>query len=148
MISFGIVCAILYKFAYRRVLDVLEQRRQNIAEGLANSEKIKAEVARTDAQREEVIAQANLQATKLIEDARAAAARVQQEETKKAVASAEEIVSKARQAAEQERARMLAELKREVGHLVVQTTAAVTGKILTAEDQQRLAQETVKAVAA
>ena len=38
----------------------------------------------------------------------------------------------------------LAELKREVGRLIVQTTSAVTGKILTPEDQTRLAEETVK----
>jgi F-type H+-transporting ATPase subunit b len=42
---------------------------------------------------------------------------------------------------------MLAQLKREVGRLVVQTTATVTGKVLTAEDQQRLAAETEKQIA-
>ena len=39
---------------------------------------------------------------------------------------------------------MLAELKREVGRLVVETTAAVTGKVLTPEDQRRLAEETAR----
>jgi hypothetical protein len=39
---------------------------------------------------------------------------------------------------------MLTELKREVGRLVVQTTATITGKILTAEDQRRLAEDTVR----
>ena len=43
---------------------------------------------------------------------------------------------------------MLAELKRDVGRLVVQTTANITGKILTAEDQQRLAEETARELAA
>ena len=43
---------------------------------------------------------------------------------------------------------MLAELKREVGKLVVQATTTVTGKILTAEDQRRLAEETSKQIAA
>ncbi len=33
IISFGIVCAVLYKFAYRRVLAMLEERRQQIAQG-------------------------------------------------------------------------------------------------------------------
>jgi hypothetical protein len=37
---------------------------------------------------------------------------------------------------------MLAELKQQVGRLVVQTTSAVTGKVLTTEDQRRLAEET------
>ena len=46
-ISFGIVCVLLYKFAYRRVLGMLEERRQTIAESLANAEQIKAELART-----------------------------------------------------------------------------------------------------
>ena len=148
MISFGIVCALLYKFAYRRVLAMLEQRRQQIAEGLANAEKIKAELARTEAQRQETLAQANAQATKLIEEARAAAARVQEQETQKAIAAAEQIIAKAHEAAAQDHARMLVELKREVGRLVVQTTATVTGKILTTEDQHRLTEETAKAVTA
>ena len=148
IISFGIVCAVLYKFAYHRVLTMLEDRRQRIAEGLANAEKIKAELSRTEAQRQEVIAQANTQATKLIEEARAAAAKVQEQETQKAIAAAEQIIAKAREAAAADHARMLAELKREVGRLVVQTTATVTGKILTPEDQRRLAEESSKAVAA
>ena len=43
---------------------------------------------------------------------------------------------------------MLAELRREVGRLVVQTTASVTGKILTADDHRRLAEETARQLAA
>ncbi len=142
VISFAIVCALLYRFAYKRILAMLEERRQQIAQGLANAQQIKAELARTETQRQEVMGQANVQATKLIEEARAAAARVQQEETQKAIAAAEQIMARAREAAAQDHARMLAELRREVGRLVVQTTAAVIGKVLTPEDQRRLAEET------
>ncbi len=148
IVSFCIVCFILYRFAYGPVLKMLEVRRQQIAQGLANAEQIKAELARTEAQRQEVMAQANVQATKFIEEARAAAARLQEQETQKAIAAAEQILSKAREAAAQDHERMLAELKREVGRLVVQATAVVTGKILTSEDQRRLAEETEKQVAA
>ena len=148
IVSFCIVCLVLYRYAYRPVLRMLEERRQQIAQGLANTEKIKAELARTEAQRQEVLALANAQANKLIEEARLAAARVQKQETQKAIAAAEQIIVKAREAAVQDQARRLAELKGEVGRLVVQTTAAVTGKILTAEDQRRLAEETTKRLAA
>jgi F-type H+-transporting ATPase subunit b len=148
IISFGIVCVLLHRYAYRPVLAMLAARREEIAEGLANAEKIKAELARTETQRQEVMTQANAQATKLIEEARAAAARVQAQETQKAIAAAEQIMVKAREAAAQDHLRMLAELKREVGRLVVQTTAAVTGKVLTPDDQRRLVEETSKVVAA
>lgn len=145
--SFGIVCIILSRFAYRPILKMLEVRRQQIAQGLANAEQIKAELARTEAQRQEVMAQANVQANRFIEEARAAAARLREQETQKAIVAAQEIMIKAREAAAQEHDRMLAELKREVGRLVVQATTTVTGKILTAEDQRRLAEETAKQMA-
>jgi F-type H+-transporting ATPase subunit b len=148
VISFSVVCIALYFFAYKRVLAMLEERRQRIAESLANAEKIKGELARAETQRQEIMAQANAQASKLIEEARAAAARVQEQETQKAIAAAEQIIAKAREAAAADHARMLSELKREVGRLVVQTTATVTGKILTAEDQRRLAEETARQVSA
>ena len=148
VISFAIVCGVLYKFAYRRILEMLELRREQIAQGIANAEKIKAELADIEARRQETMAQAYAQATKFVEEARAAAAQVQEQETQKAVAAAEQIVVKAREAAEQERGRMLADLRREVGRLAVQAAATVTGKILTPEDQRRLAEETVKQVGA
>ena len=143
VVSFCIVCFVLYRFAYRPVLKMLEVRRQQIAQGLANAEQIKAELARTEAQRQEVMAQANTQANKFIEEARAAASRLQEQETQKAIAAAEKVVAKAREAAAQDYARMLAELKKEVGRLVVEATTKVVGKVLTPEDQRRLAEETV-----
>lgn len=148
VLNFVIVTALLYIFAYKPILAVLADRKQRIADGLANAEKIKAELQRTEAARQEVIAQANAQATKLIEEARAAAARVQEQETQKAVAAAEQIITKAKEAAAAEHARMLADLRREVGRLVVETTSKVTGKILTADDQKRLAEETSRQLAA
>ncbi len=147
IISFSIVCAVLHKFAYGRILAMLEQRRQQIALGIANAEKIKAELDKTESQRLEVMAQAHIQGSKFVEEARAAAVRVQQEETNKAIAAAEQIIKQAHEAAAQDHDRMLAELKHEVGNLVVQATTTVTGKILTAEDQRRLAEETSRQIA-
>jgi F-type H+-transporting ATPase subunit b len=144
IISFSIVCVLLYLFAYKPILRMLAERRQLIAQGLANSEKIKAELAKTEAQRQEVMAQANAEATQFIEEARGAAARLREQETQKAIAAAEQIMVRAREAAAQDHTRMLTQLKQEVGRLVVQTTAAITGKILTTEDQRRLAEETAR----
>ena len=146
--SFCIVCFLLYRFAYRPVLKMLEVRSQQIAQGLANAEQIKAELARTEAQRREVMLQADAQATRIIEEARVAASRLQEQEAQKAIATAEQIMLKAREAAALDYARMLTGLKREVGRLVVQTAASVTGKVLTPEDQRRLAEETARQLTA
>jgi len=147
MISFGIVCAVLYALAYKPILRILEARRQQIAGGLANAEKIKAELTRIEMAHQDILTRAGAEGKQLIDDARAAAARVEAAETQKAIAAAEQILVRAHESAERERATMLAELRREVGRLVVQTTASVTGKILTADDQRRLAEETARQLA-
>lgn len=146
-ISFSVVFFVLWKFAYGPIFNMLQARRDKIAGALANAEKIKVDVARTESERQKILTQAGDQANKLIDEARQAAARVREQETQKAIAAAEQIVTKAREAAAQERAALLAELKREVGRLVVQTTVTVTGKVLTSDDQQRLAEETQRQIA-
>ena len=144
LINFGIVLFVLWKWAYKPVFNMLDARQKKIADSIANADKIKAELAKTEADRQKTLAEAGELANKIIADARAAASRLSEVESQKAIATAEQIIAKAREAAAQDQARMLAELKKEVGRLVVQTTSTVTGKILTADDQRRLAEETQK----
>ena len=148
VISFLIVAGLLYKFAYQPILEVLEQRRQRIADGLANAEKIKAELAKTEAARQEVLNQANLQANRLIEEARAAAERLREQKNQEAINQVNQLIAKAKESNDAELTRMRTELRREMVRLVAETTARVTGKILTVDDQRRLAEETTRQLAA
>ena len=147
-LSFGIVALLLHRYAYKPILTVLAERKQRIKEGLDNAEKIKQDLAKAESKARDMMVQAGQEASKMIEEARAAAAKVQEQETQKAIAAAQAIVDKARQATEAEHARMLADLRREVGRLVVETTAKVIGKVLTSDDQKRLAEETNRELAA
>jgi F-type H+-transporting ATPase subunit b len=147
-INFSIVLFVLWRWAYQPILALLEQRRVQIADSVANAQKIKEELAQTETARQAILNQANVQANQLIVEARAAAVRVQEVETQKAIAAAEQIISKAREATALDQARMMTELKREIGRLVVETTAQVAGKVLTADDQRRLIEETNQQLAA
>jgi F-type H+-transporting ATPase subunit b len=148
ILSFTVVCALLYWLAYRPILEMLEQRRQQISDGLANAEQVRAELAKTEAMRHDVLAQAHTEAKGIVRDARAAAARIEAQGAHQANATAQDILAKARQATEREHALMLGDLKREVGRLVLQTTAVVTGKILTPDDQRRIAEESARRLTA
>jgi F-type H+-transporting ATPase subunit b len=146
--SFLIVCFLLQRFAYKPVVDMLEARREKIAQGLKNAEKIKAELADAEKQKADILARANADAQRMIEEARASAAALKEQKTRQAIAEAEQIVKQAREAAEIEHGRMLSDLKREVGRLVINTTTKVTGKVLTDDDQRRINEETVSQIAA
>src|SRR5689334_4481603 len=112
VISFCIIAFLLHRFAYKRILGVLEERRQTIAQSLANAEKIKQDLASAQVKSQEILNLANVQANKQIEEARAVAAKVQEQETQKAIATANQIVAKAKEASEAELVRMKAELRK------------------------------------
>ena len=143
-VSFAIVCAALYWLAYRPVLRMLETRRQQIAAGLANTEKINAALANIESQRQGVMAEAQAQSARLIAEAREIASVCRSRRHSGRSRPPNRSCVKAREAADQEHARMLAELRREVGRLVIQTTTAVVGKVLTPDDERRLADESAR----
>src|SRR5882724_10221594 len=134
VISFIIVAYLLKRFAYKPILGVLEQRRQQIAQANLNAEKIKQQLAEAEQRHAEILAKANAEAQKMIEEARTSAAHLADRKQQEASAIEHE--------------RTMSQLKRELGRLVVETTAKVTGKVLTPDDQRRLQEEAARTVSA
>ncbi len=148
VVSFFIVIILLKQFAYKPILAVLEERRQKIAEGLLNAEKIKQQLAEAEQRYQEILAKGNAAAQKMIDEARASAGIVAERKQQEAAAAAEQIMAKAREASALEHERTMSALKRELGRLVIDTTAKVTGKVLTSDDQRRLQDEAARQVSA
>src|SRR5438270_6647814 len=138
VISFAIVAFLLRRFAYKPILAVLEERRRKIEEGQLNAEKIRKELAEAEKRYQEIVAKANADAQRMIDEARESAAHLSERKQQEAITTAEQIIAKAQEAAAIEHERQMQALKRELGRLVVDTTAKVAGKVLTPEDQRRL----------
>ena len=147
LILFIIVYFVLKKFAFGPIIAMLEERRKLIEEGQLNAQKIKRQLAEAEQRHSEILTQANVEAQKLIDRARESASHVADKKMQEAVASAEQMIAKAREASALEYERSMEQLKRELGHLVVETTAKVTGKVLTADDQKRLQEEAARQLA-
>ncbi|MEM8954466.1 MAG: F0F1 ATP synthase subunit B [Verrucomicrobiota bacterium] len=139
---FLIVYLVLKKYAFGPVSAMLEERKKRIEEGEANLAKIKEDLESAEAKAQELIDDANARAEHMIEEARAGAAALGEKKTQEAIAEANQIVEKAKEAARLEKERVTAELRRDFGRLVVDTTAKVTGKVLTSDDQDRINRET------
>ena len=105
------------------------------------------QLAESEAKHRETLDQANAQAQKLINEARQSSDALASRRAQEAVTEAERIIARAREATTLEHDRVLSEVKRELGRLVIETTSKVTGKVLTPEDQQRLGEETTRQIA-
>ena len=148
ILTFVVMMGLLAKLAFKPIGEALERRGSTIKAQLDEAEKSRADAKKLMEDYQKQVAAARTEANKIIEEARAAAGKVTEVETQKAIATANDIIAKARLASEAELVRMKAELRKEVGRLVVSATVKVTGKVLTADDQQRLADETNRQLAA
>lgn len=130
LISFLLVAILLKKFAFGPITQLLEQRKQRIADGEAKLKEIEKQLAESEKHTAEVIAKANADAKRMIEEAKASATALTEAKAQEAVASAQAIIAKAEAAAKAERAQIAADLKREFGRLVANTAQQATvGKL-------------------
>jgi F-type H+-transporting ATPase subunit b len=148
IVLFFIVYFVLSKFAFKPIMAMLEERRRRIEEGQINAEKIKQQLAEAQAKYEETLARANAEAQRLIEEVKASGERLAEEKRHAALAEAEDIIRRTHDSLSLERERTMAELKKELGRLVVETTEKVTNKILTPQDHQKINEETARQIAA
>jgi F-type H+-transporting ATPase subunit b len=147
-VAVTVLFVVLWQFGWKPVRTILEARRKTIEESMANAAKIKKELADAEATRLSIIQQANEKANQIIAEAEKSAAVIAEQRAKEATRQAEDIVKNAHEAAVLDKNRLMEELKRHVGELVIQTTQKVTGKVLTADDQARLNNETLRQLGA
>jgi len=148
VILFGIVYFVLKRFAFHRVIAMLEERRRRIEEGQLNAEKIKKQLAEAQTKYEEILAKAHAESQRLLEEVRASGDRLADQKRQEAIAAAEQIALKAQEAIGLERDKIMADLKRELGRLVVDTTTRITGKVLSPQDQEKINEEAARQMAA
>lgn len=141
VLSFGIIFVALRAWVYRPILNMLEKRRQTIAQGLEDA-RIAAE-ARENAELEasKVLAEAQRKADDILRHANERAGAL----GKEVKAAAEADIAKMREAAraeiEIERNRILGDLRNQVVTLTIAATQKLIGESLTQERQRALLQE-------
>ena len=119
LINFLILLFVLRRFAYKPLLKLLDERKQKIADGLANAQKAKSNLEEAGKERQEIISTAKKGASEIISLAEAAAQKNREETLKEAKAGVEKIVAEARKQIESEKNKMIGEIKSEITELVI-----------------------------
>ncbi len=139
--NFVIVMIVLTTWAYRPVVNLLEQRKQRIAQGLEDA-RVAAE-ARANAEKEaaKIIAEAQAEANKRVAEATERAEKAAAEVRAAADAERGRILAAAQEEGAQERNRILADLRGQVAALAVSAAQKVVGESLDERRQHGLIQE-------
>jgi F-type H+-transporting ATPase subunit b len=142
LINVIFVVWLLTTFLYRPILNMLNQRTSRIQEGLQDAEKVKEQLANAKRDYDAELAKARQEAAGILAQAQERARAQAAEIIAQAHRDAEKIKSDALAQAEQERLRMLGELKDRMAELVVLTAERVLGEELKA-NHDRLIEESL-----
>jgi len=135
LLSFAILAFVLYKFAIKPVLATMDERTGKIEAGLKFAEDMKSQLAAAQQESANIVKAAQLEANKIIEEARRTAKDFSDKSQQEATERANGLISKAQQAIELEHKKMLADARGEIARLVVATTERVLAKKLTDADR-------------
>ncbi len=135
IINFSVVAFVLWRFAFKPVLATLDERQAKIASGLKYADEMQAKLAATQQESAVLIKQAQVEASRIIDEARRSAKDFLDKQTQEASGKASELLGKAQQAIELEHKKMLADARSEIARLVVLTTERVLAKKLSEADR-------------
>jgi F-type H+-transporting ATPase subunit b len=135
LISFLVVLGVLYKFGIKPVTATMEERNRKIEAGIRHAEEMQAKLAAAQQESAALVKKANVEASRIVDEARKTAKDFLDKQTQEATTKANDLLSKAQQAIELEHKKMLAAARTEIARLVVTTTERVLAKKLTDADR-------------
>lgn len=136
LIAFLVVFLILKKFAWKPILNSLNERETGIADSLATAERVKAEMSQLKTENEALLQQAREERAIMIKDAKVAADNMVAEAKDKAKAEYDRIVSDAQSAITQQKNAALIEVKNQVGTLVIEVSEKIIRRELSNKTEQ------------
>jgi F-type H+-transporting ATPase subunit b len=137
ILNFSIVAFVLWRFAFKPVLATLDERQKKISSGLQYADDMKAKLEAVQQESVASAKKAQVEASRIIEEARKSAKEFLDKQTQESSAKAGEILVRAQQVIELEKKKMLAEARTEIARLVVETTQRVLSKELSDSDRNR-----------
>lgn len=144
MVNFVIVLLVLYKFAYKPILKVLNERTNKIEKGLKDAEKAQKELADIDVKKEEFFAEAKKESQKIMAVAEDNASKQRAEILKEAKIQAEGILQEAKRRIEDEKNKTLKEIRSEVSDMVVLATEKFLSQKMNAQEEKKIIEKIIE----
>jgi F-type H+-transporting ATPase subunit b len=146
VVTFLIVLWVLRRFAFGRIQGLIDQRRDRIREALDEADKARSEARDLREQVAREREQAKADREQILEESRRQAQRQFEQAREQADADLKARLEKNREELEAENARLREQIRRDVVELTLLASEKVTGKVLDADDQRRLIDETIDEV--
>jgi F-type H+-transporting ATPase subunit b len=138
VVNFIILLLLLYFFAYKPVMKMLDERSRKIKDSMEEVQKVKAQAAQTEEEFKKKIEAASKEGQEVIARAMRTGEEARQRAQAEAKQEAQALVEKARVEIQRERAETIGELRQEFADLTVVAAEKVIGKSLDKEAHRQI----------
>lgn len=146
IVNFAILLLVLRRFAYRPMIQFLEQRTERIEKGLRDADEAKKRLDEATVKEAGMLRRAKAEAKAILEKAQEAGKKNQEALLADAKIQAAQLIASAEKKMESEKARLVAEAKAEIAETVVLAAEKILGEKLHAENDAELIQKSLKEV--
>lgn len=143
-VNFAIVLFVLWKFAYKPILKTLNDRTKKIEKGVKDAESASKKLSEMTEKEKEILASAKKEAQEIIKKAESEAKKNAESIAVNAKEQNDKMMADAKKMIEQEKEKMIHEVKSEIAGLVVSATEKVIGEKLDEKKDKELIEEAIK----
>ncbi|MDP2789523.1 MAG: F0F1 ATP synthase subunit B [bacterium] len=144
MLNFGIVLFVLWKFAYKPVLNAMRERREKIEKSLKDAKAVEQKLAEAEQLKEVKILEARKEAQHIMEKVEVESERYRKQRIEEIDAELANIRKHARNEIAAEKLQALTEAKTELVNLVISATQKVVPQGTTKDLDKKLVAEAVE----
>lgn len=144
LVNFVLLLVVLYFFAYKRLLAMMDRRSDRIRQSLEAADKAQEEAARSREQMEKQLAESRREGQRLLEQAREAAEKFRQEERARAQEEVHAFIEKAREDIHRERDLAIDEVRRHFAELAIAAAEKVVRRSLDESAHRELIEEVLR----
>ncbi|MCH7413984.1 F0F1 ATP synthase subunit B [Belliella sp. R4-6] len=145
LIGFLALLFILMKFAWKPILETLEERESSIDNALKAAEQAKAEMANLKSENEKLLQEARIERDNILKTANEASAKMIEDAKQVAISEGAKMIENAKAVIENEKKAALTEVKNQVAQLTLEVTDKLLRKNLSSQAaQQELVEGMVK----
>ncbi|MDD4901801.1 MAG: F0F1 ATP synthase subunit B [Patescibacteria group bacterium] len=146
LINFGILLFILWKFAYKPMFKILDDRKKKIETGIENAVKAEEKLKEMGEEEKRVIIEAKREAAKFLEQAQKDAEESRKKSIEKTKEEIGQMINKEKEDMRMEKAEVLKSINREVADLVVATVEKVLVEKMDGKKDEELIKKAIKEV--
>ena len=146
ILTFLVLLFVLGKFAWKPLLKLLKEREELIRSSLEDAEKAQVELARLNAEGEDIVNKARSEAQTILSEGKAAATKLKDETLLSAKEQANSIIAEAENQIKIEKDKAISEIKSEVVELSLSITEKLITKNISKDDNKVIIEESLRNV--